>query len=436
MNKRGKIVGASVAGIAIIALAGLGIASQRENGVEVRIETVERRDLVSVVTASGVIQPKRKVDISADVSGRVVELAVLEGQMVARGDLLLRIDPTAFEAAVRRSEAMVAQARAQEAQARANLLQATSAAGRAERLASGDRLISEQDLEQARTQQQVAEAQHEAARYGVSQANASLNEAQEALRKTTIVAPMAGRVTRLNIEEGETAIVGTMNNPGSLLLTVADLGEMEASVKVDETDVPHISYGDSAVVRIDAFPKETFSGRVTQIANSAIQGQGTGAPAQAQANQSVDFEVVITLSDPPAELRPDLSATAEIITETRTQSLAVPIISVAVRDPDGKKFQASDAELASPGGAAAVPAAREIEEEGVFVLRDGTAAWMPVRLGIAGDRYFEVLEGLEGGETVIAGPYAAVRDLEAGSPVRAPQAQQATTPAPTPKEET
>jgi HlyD family secretion protein len=327
---------------------------------------------------------------------------------------------------------MVAQARAQEAQARANLLQATSAATRAEQLASGDRLISDQDLEQARTTKQVSEAQLEAARYGVSQATASLNEAQEALRKTTILAPMAGRVTRLNIEEGETAVVGTMNNPGSLLLTVADLGSMEASVKVDETDVPYITHGDSAVVRIDAFPDTTFSGRVTQIANSAITGQGTAAGAQAQ-NQSVDFEVVITLDDPPAELRPDLSATAEIITEMRTNVLAVPIIAVTVRDPDGKKFQAADAELPPQRSAVEGPAARVAEQEGVFVLDEGTAAWVPVTLGIAGDRYFEVLDGLEGGEIVIAGPYAAVRDLEAGSSVRTPQPP---TPAEPAKEET
>jgi HlyD family secretion protein len=419
MTKRGKILGGSIVGIAIIALAGVGIASRRESGVEVRTEIVQRRDLVSVVTASGVIQPTRKVDISADVSGRVVQLSVVEGQTVQRGDLLLRIDPTAFEAAVRRSEAMVAQARAQEAQARANLLQATSAAQRAEQLASGDRLISQQELEQARTQQRVSEAQLEAARYGVSQATASLNEAQEALRKTTIVAPMTGRVTRLNIEEGETAVVGTMNNPGSLLLTVADLGEMEAAVKVDETDVPHISHGDSATVRIDAFPDRTFTGRVTQIANSAIQGQGTAAAGQQ--NQSVDFEVVITLDNPPPNLRPDLSATAEIITETRDNALSVPIIAVTVRDPDGKKFQAAEEEQAAPGGPAAGPAARETEVEGVFVLSEGTAAWQPIEIGIAGDQYFEVVEGLKGGEVVIAGPYSAVRDLEAGSSVRTPE---------------
>jgi HlyD family secretion protein len=222
-----------------------------------------------------------------------------------------------------------------------------------------------------------------------------------------------------------------MNNPGSLLLTVADLGEMEAAVKVDETDVPHISSSDSAVVRIDAFPDQTFTGRVTQIAKSAIQGQGTATGAQAA--QSVDFEVVITLDNPPAELRPDLSATAEIITETRKQALAVPIISVTVRDPEGMKFNAIEAEATAPGGPAAAPAEREREVEGVFVLDSGTAKWLPVEIGIAGDQYFEVLNGLEGGEVVIAGPYAAVRDLEAGSSVRTPDVPP---PAETTEEET
>lgn len=417
MSKRGKLIGAAVAGVALLVIAGLGIASQRESGAQVRTEVVQRRDLVSVVTANGVIQPTRKVDISADVSGRVVELAVVEGQTVERGDFLLRIDPTTFEAAVRRGEAAVAQAQAQEAQARANLLQATSAAERAERLAAGDRLISEQELEQARTQMRVSEAQLEAARFGVSQAAASLMEAREALRKTTIIAPMAGRITRLNIEEGETAIVGTMNNPGSLLLTVADLSQMEAAVKVDETEVPHITLGDSAEVRIDAFPNRVFTGTVTEIANSSIQGQGTVAAGQTT-NQAVDFEVVIALDDPPAELRPDLSATAEIITETRTQALAVPIISVTVRDPDGKRFQAGAADAATPRNPASE---REREVEGVFLADNGTAVWRPIEIGIAGDQYFEVVSGLEGGEVVVAGPYAVVRDLEAGQSIRTPQ---------------
>lgn len=417
MTKSKKIVIGTVLLLGIVAAGGLAVAKKNDRGVEVRTEQVGRQNLVAVVTASGIIQPKRKADISADVSGRVVELAVEEGQIVKKGDLLLRIDPNTYQALVRRAEAAVAQARAQEAQARANLLQAQSAAKRAEQLAGGDRLISAQELEQARTQARVSQAQEEAARYGVSQAAASLTEANEALRKTTIVAPMAGRVTRLNIREGETAVVGTMNNPGSLLLTVADLTVMEASVKVDETDVPSISIGDSAAVRIDAFPNQTFSGRVTQIANSSIQGQGTAAGSTGQ-EQAVDFEVVITLDTPPADLRPDLSATADVVTATRAQAIAVPIIAVTVRDPDGKKFKADDSDKDPNAIANDDNRTKLTELEGVFVVKEGKAEFVPVEIGIAGERYFEVTKGLKGGETIVSGPYAAIRDLEAGTPLR------------------
>lgn len=420
MRKSRKILAGVALGAVVLGAAGVAVAKNGQKGPEVRTEAVGRQDLISTVTASGYIQPERKADISADVSGRVVELAVKEGQMVSGGDLLLRIDPSAFQAAVRRAEAMVAQAKAQSLQARANLLQAESAARRAEQLAQGDRLISSQDLEQARTQLKVTQAQAEASTYGVSQAEASLTEAREQLRKTTIVAPMAGRVTRLNIREGETAIVGTMNNPGSLLLTVADLGTMEASVKVDETDVPRLAFGDSATLKIDAFPDQTFTGKVTRIGNSSIKGQS--ATTQSGQEQAVDFEVIITLDQPPAELRPDLSATAEIVTASRHGAIAVPIIAVTVRDPDGKKFdaQAKPGDEEDPSVAAEQKAAKAREQEGVFLIEDGKAKFAPVKVGIPGDRYFEILSGLKPGQMVIAGPYSAIRDLEDGQPVRLP----------------
>jgi HlyD family secretion protein len=419
MNRKKLLIGSGIT-VAVLGLAGLAIASNNEKGTSIRTEVVAQRDLVSVVTASGFIQPKRKVDISADISGRVIELAVEEGQWVDRGDLLLRIDPTSFQAAVRRAEAAVAQAQAQAAQARANLLKAQSDFRRAEQLAGGDNLISAADVDQARTQHAVAEAQYEAARYGVAQAQAQLSEARETLRKATIVAPMSGRVTRLNIEEGETAIVGTMNNPGSLLLTIADLSEMEARVKVDETDVPHITFGDSATVRIDAFPNREFAGRVTRISNSAINATASTLGSAASQARSVDFEVVITLSDPPEQLRPDLSATTDIVTDVRPQSLSVPILSLTVRDADGKKFR-SDGDDQPPRASASDAQARTrraVEMEGVFVIREGKAHFVPVEVGIAGDRYFEVRKGLAAGDIVAAGPYQAIRDLEQGDAVR------------------
>ena len=433
MTRKQKIILGSVLGITVLGAGGVALAASREKGTEVRTEVVARRDLTAVVTASGKIDPKRQVQISADVPGRVVQLAVEEGQTVGQGDLLLRIDPSSYQASVRRAEAAVSQAQASAAQARAGLLQARSAQQRAETLGrQGADLISAEALEQARTQASVSEAQYEAARFGVSQAQAALTEAREQLRKTTIVAPMSGRVTRLNIEEGETAVMGTMNNPGSLLLTIADLSVMEARVNVDETDVPRISFGDSAVIRIDAFPNQVFTGKVTRVANSALQPGGVAAAAgqQAASGQSVDFEVVITLDVPPAELRPDLSATADIITARRPNALAVPILSLTVRNTEGKKPEQASADDAPPGTAGSTAAAQgrrlgDEEVEGVFVVQDGKATWVPVQVGIAGERYFEVTRGLQGAETVVAGSYQAIRDLEHGDAVRLPEPRHA-----------
>jgi HlyD family secretion protein len=411
MSKRKLFLLVAFGIFVLLSVGSVALGNQRERGPEVRTEEVARRNLVSIVTASGFIQPKQKVDISSDISGRVTDLYVEEGQWVDRGDLLLRIDPTSYEANVRRATASVAQARAQAAQARANLLRAEGELTRAEHLGPQN-LISPADLEQARTQMMVTQAQMEAAEHGVAQAEASLSEANEQLRKTTISAPMSGHVIRLNIEVGETAVVGTMNNAGSLLITIADLSEMEAWVRVGETDIPAISLGDSAVIRIDAYPDKVFSGRVSQIANSAVNAPS--ASTSGQTAQAIDFEVVVALDTPPSDLRPDLTATADVITATREQVIAVPIIAVTVRDENGKIFRGTE----QVTGGAVRPDSVSAEVEGVFVLRDDTPEWVPITVGIVSDWYFEVLDGLVGGETVIAGPYAAVRDLEAEMPVR------------------
>lgn len=414
-KKKVLIIGGVV--IAVSALGALSMRGGGDRGVQVSTEPVGRRTLVEVVTASGKIEPKRKVDISADISGRVVQVAVEEGQWVNAGALLLRIDPTQFVASVRRAEASVSQARAREAQTRAQLTKAQADLRRAEQLMQTNELVSAADVENARTTAQVAEQELQAARFAVTQAQAALSEARDQLSKTTIVAPMSGRVTRLNIEQGETAVVGTMNNPGSLLLTIADLSVMEAKVEVDETDVPGLTVGDSASVKVDAFPNQAFAGRVTRIGNSSIQLATAGGQSADQ--QSVDYEVVITLDHPPAELRPDLSATAEIVTETRTNALSVPILALTVRDAEGKKFRAGEDEEDAPPAAKAARG-DEDEVEGVFVVREGKAEWVPVTIGIAGDRYFEVVRGLRGGETVVSGSYAVVRELEDEDPVQVP----------------
>jgi len=242
----------------------------------------------------------------------------------------------------------------------------------------------------------------------VEQARAALNEARDRLEKTVIRAPMSGRVTRLNVDVGETAVVGTMNNPGSLLLTISDLAEMEAVLEVDETDIPAVSVGDSATVEIDAFPDRSIPGRVRKISNSSVQGVRAQT---AGGDQAVDFEVRVSLQDPPEGVRPDLSATGDIITAVREDALAIPIIALTLRTRD----------QLDPGPDAEIPAgARRSGEgiEGVFVVRGDSVSYRPVEVGVAGESHFEVEDGLAEGDTVVSGPYEAIRQLEPGSRIR------------------
>ena len=391
--------------IAVLGVLVLGTAAffsytqRRANGVEIRAAVVERRDLTATVTASGNVRARRKVDISSDISARVTELLIDEGDDVEEGQELLRLDPSRYEAAANRSRANLMQSQAAVAQAQANFLRAEREADRKEALWARDSLlVSRQEVENARTDLEVQQSLLESSRFGVSQARAALDEAQDQLSKTVIVAPMSGRVTRLNVEEGETVIVGTMNNPGSLVLTVSDLSVMEVVLEVDETDVPEINLGDRATVDLDAFPDLEFPGVVTEIGNSAIrppsQVAGTGQ------TPTIDFEVVVTLENPKAELRPDLSATAEVVTETRNNQLSIPIIALTLREDEEDGNEDSD------------------PIEGVFVITEGRAHFTPVAVGIAGQEYFEVLSGLSPGDSVVSGPYQVVRTLEEGAAVR------------------
>ena len=353
------------------------------------------------------MRARRKVDISSDISARVTELLIDEGEDVEEGQVLLRLDPSRYEAAVNRSLANLKQSQAQVAQSRANFVRAEREAERKAALWQRDSLlVSRQEVENAQTDLEVQTSLFEAAEFGVGQARAALDESEDQLSKTVIVAPMSGRITRLNVEEGETVIVGTMNNAGSLVLTVSDLSVMEVVLEVDETDVPAISLGDSAKVDLDAFPELEFTGVVTEIGNSAIrppsQVAGTGQ------TPTIDFEVVVTLWDPPAELRPDLSATTEVITETRTDQLSIPIIALTLREEDVVEQTEGNRRT----GDSTDPV------EGVFVVKEGQAVFTPVEVGIAGEEYFEVISGLSPGDTVVSGPYQVVRTLRNGTVIR------------------
>ena len=404
MQTRNKVL----IGIAIVAVLGLGawlsITQGRDQGIEVRTEVIRPHDLVEIVTASGNIRARRTVDISSDVSARVAELLIDEGDDVTRGQTLLRLVPDQYAASLARSRASLAQAQAQRAQQDANLIRAQRDLDRLLSLRTRDSLlVSRQQIDDTRTTLLVAEATLESASHGVAQAQAAVTESEDQLSKTIFIAPIDGRVTRLNVEEGETVIIGTMNNAGSLVLTISDLSVIEVVVQVDETDVSFISLGDSATIRVDAFSDRTFVGVVTEIGNSAINPPSRQSGGQQAA---IDFEVVLTLEQNDALLRPDLSATADIVVETRKQRLGVPIIAMTERtDSTASATERDDRD-------------EETEIEGVFLVHQNRVTFTQVEIGIAGQEYFEVLSGLSEGDTVVAGPYQRIRQLVDGDQIK------------------
>ena len=413
MSKRVKmsIFGGVI--VALIAIGGLTAAKRGNKAVEVRTESVQARDLVASVTASGQVRPQTKVDLSSDISGKIVRLAVKEGQMVKKGDFLLQIDAQQAQAAVERSAAAVASSRSQLTQSKANLDQAVKSLERTGAIKKiNPQLISDEQMEQLRTAVDVNRAMYDATKHAVDQSSALLRDAQSSLSKTTIYAPMSGRVTRLNVENGETAIQGTLNKDAATLLTIADMSVLETKVKVDETDVARIALGDSAIIQIDAFPDTTFIGKVTKISNSSVKATASSTGA----DQAVDYEVTIQLVSTPAETRPDFSATAKIITDTRKQVLSIPIIALTVRENEALTKGDTAVGL---GKAKPKKEVGKKDVEGVFVVAaDNKVTFRPVKVGIAGEKHFEVLSGLKAGEKIVAGTYQAIRELKDGAVVR------------------
>jgi HlyD family secretion protein len=404
--------------VAIVVLAAAGVVAFRINrsknaATEVRLEQVSRRDLVSAVTASGKIEAKTSVDISADITGRIIDIAVGEGDTVKRGQFLLQIDPAQYQAAVARAEGVVSSTQAILLQTRASRDQAQRAWNRAKQLRElGENLIAPETAEQAQTALEVAEANFQSSRAQLEQARAGLQEAKDNLAKTRLTAPISGRVVRLAVEEGEVAVPGTFSRETGLLMTIADLSVILAKVQVDETDVVRLNTRDSVEVNIDAYPDTTFTGQVTKISHSAkLTATQTASGSN---DRAVDFDVEITLKAPPTDIRPDLSCTARIVTDTRSNALSIPIIALTVRDHEkvpnetetGPKVDTLRERFAKR------------EAEGVFIVREGLATFRPIRVGVAGDEYFEVLDGIREGETIVAGTYQAIRDLKDGAKVR------------------
>ena len=438
MSRNKKIVIGIVILVIIAGAAGSAWWFRRSTAPTVTVEAVKTRDLEAIVSASGKIQPKRFVNISADTSGRVVNLAVNEGDRVTTGQFLMQIDPRTLrtrvesgQAALRGSEASLDQARQSIETARVQLTVAQQNFKRQQDLWA-KQLTTREALERAENDVRMAESalserekQVKTQEMRLGQDRASLQSAQFDLSKVRIESPIAGIITRRNIQEGETAVVGTMNNAGTVLLTVADMSVIQAEVEVDETNIPNVVLGQPAKITIDAIPDHVFKGHVTEIGNSPIQATGQQATTQ----QATNFKVVVVLDEDVPDVRPGFTCTADITTATRKNITAVPIPAVAVRELvyDSKggvvKPPHVDGRRSAPPAAPAAqvelePGQTRKETEGVFVIRNSRAEFVPVKIGIAGDKFFEVLSGIKPGDEVITGPYNSVRGMADGDAVK------------------
>ena len=417
----------------------VNLTFERATGPEVEVEAVERRHLEAIVSAPGTIVPQLTVDISANTMGRVTRLAFDEGDRVENGEFLLEIDPETLRAAVDRGEAALQASRSSQRQAevsvetaRVNLDLARDNLERQQHLWEL-RLVSREAYERAlndvalrETELQAREVEVATQAQRIRQEQANLDSARYELTKVTITSPIAGVVTRRNIEEGETVVVGTMNNQGTVLATIADLSVIEAEVEVDETDIPSVELGQIATVTIDAFPDDAFSGVVTEIGNSPIQPTGAGVGGGA-GTQATTFKVVVTLDEAIRGVRPGFTCTADITTAIRSDSLAIPIQAATVRevvlDANGNVVPQETGprrrSVVSAAEAAELSAGETEEElEGVFVARQGRAVFVPVDTGIAGERYFEALSGVAEGDLIVTGPFGEVRNLADGDSIR------------------
>jgi HlyD family secretion protein len=436
-----------IIGALVILVAGaLGAAAwfRGRDLPQINVEALRNRDLEAIVSASGKIQPKRQINVSANTMGRVTRVAVEEGQRVKTGQFLLEIDPRSLEGQLQRGEASVAAAQSALQQARTAVDQARTTLSLSQQNLKRQQelwkegLTTREALERAQNEVEIREAELKTREQEIHtreqqirQEQASLSSTRYTLNQVIISSPMDGIVTRRNIEEGETAVVGTMNNAGTVLLTIADLSVIEAEVEVDETDIPTVTLGQQARVTIDAVPDRTFRGRVTEIGNSPIQQAGQATQGQQQAT---NFKVVITLEEEVPDVRPGFTSTAEITTATKNSVLAVPIQALTVREmlfdskgnlvhepppPRPRRFFGRPAVEPTVSASTEPPPGHERKEtEGVFVLRDDRAVFVPIKTGIAGERYFEVTSGAKAGDRVITGPFASVRELADGTEVK------------------
>jgi HlyD family secretion protein len=417
-SKRKRILGAVGALLVLGAIVGFSVARDSRSKITVQTGKAARRDLVSIVSASGEVKPKRYVNIGANPSGRIVSLLVKEGDHVKMGQVLAKIESERYMAGKRQSEASVQASMADLDRAVADVDVSRLDFERTKRMYT-DKLISSQTYDQAAAEVKMKQASVESARRRIAQLQAQLDSTLDDLAKTTVVSPMDGIVTSLPKEEGE-VVIGAQSFSPTVIMTVADLSVMECEIMVDETDIRNVKLGQAAEVRVDALEGIKIKGEVTEIGASAVVRGSTAAATQQTAtagntgNQAKDFKVTITLKDPPATLRPGVNATADITTARREHVLAIPIQAVVVRelDKDGKIVD-PDATPSPQAGDTQVQTAKAKakEADGVFLVQKDKAVFKAVKTGVMGDTDIEVLDGVTEGEEIVTGSFKTLRTL-------------------------
>jgi HlyD family secretion protein len=401
MSRTWKIVLGAVAVLAILVI-GAQVSARDRRIPRVTTARAQLEDMVSKVTANGKIQAERKVELSALVMGQIVNLAVRDGDVVKKGDFLLQIDRNRAVAEEAGSAAALAGSLAALDSAQATLGQARRDADRAGRNYEAN-ILAEAEHQRAKAALETVQADFEVARKRVDQSRANLNASRDTLSKTTVRAPIDGVVTNLPVKEGEVTVIGTMNNPGTQLMTISDMSTVEAVLMVDETDVPNVQVGQRAVLSIEAYPDKAFEGVVTQVENSPISRTDPELQGLITTSDAINFKVRVKLLRPPERIRPGFSVTADVITGSKPRVLAIPLAAIVVRDsPKGEKTAAG----------------RIKTESGVYVLREGKAKFLPVQLGLAGELKVEITGGLDAGQEIMTGPFKTLRTLKEGDKVK------------------
>jgi len=406
ISKKKIIIGSIVILMVIIIIVAVSMKNKGDNSISVQTAKAGREKIVETVTATGRIQPKTQVKISADVAAKIIDLSIKEGEWVEKGDLLVQLDRERYTAAKESADANKRAIESNAVLAEENKLKAEKDYTRTKELFER-KLESEAILDQTYAAAQVEKARYKSALEQVEQARAVLKQAQDDLSKTTIFAPMSGTISKLNKEVGEIALGSQFQE--DVILIISNLSGMEALVNVDENDVVSVAVGDSATIEVDALPSKVFNGVVSEIASSAtITGSGT-------TDQKTEFEVKISIENPGKELRPGMTASSDIVTETRENVIGIPIQCVTVRTPDQLKSKDPQAE----GDVAIADTLSEQEYvpdkdgfvEVVFIVVDGQTKAKQVKTGIQSETHIEIVEGLTENDEIVTGNYRAISQI-------------------------